>query len=266
MPSPFSSQLPISGSSSPRRSCAGGKLCQQLCVPTQASSEPSSWGHFQKEGCVDWNPWNLKNAQNSCDWSNCNKCTNHSLHFKESGHQRTCGTVYNQLMFLAKLHRGTTAFSSFSETLWSLYKHNHLPADQTAGMTPMALSLGKNHAQLVRFVIFTELFSLRHSNGHHPWGHTSILVWSKSAFLKLISLCPCTIPYFSLCSFTRAYLLSNNIKIKDAVHLPVVIQSIGLQYHWHKVKALRTHRTVSTGSSVPAAFFCHLPLLCHSTC
>lgn len=48
------------------------------------------------------------------------------------------------------------------------------------------------------------------------------------------------------------YLLSNNIKIKDAVHLLVVIQCTGLQYNQHEVKALRAHRIVSTGPSVPA--------------
>lgn len=54
--------------------------------------------------------------------------------------------------------------NSFAETLSSLYTHNHLPADQTAGMTPtpVALSLGKTHTHLVRFVVFIELFSWRH--------------------------------------------------------------------------------------------------------
>lgn len=132
-------------------------LCQQLCqLRTQ------EWGHFQI-GCGDWNPLNFKNAQNSSDWSNCNKCTNHSLlHFKEFGHQRTLWHCLHSACAPAKLHRGTRAFNSFAETLSSLYKHNHLPADQTAAMTPtpVALSLVKTtHIVLVKF---TELLSLRH--------------------------------------------------------------------------------------------------------
>lgn len=133
---------------------------------------------------------------------------------------------------------------SFAETLSSLYTHNHLPADQTAAMTPtpVALSLGKNHTHLVRFVVFTELLSWRHCNwkGHHPCDHTSILAWSRSAFLKLISLCPHTTLYFSPYQCYQSIFTLNNTKIKDAVHLPVVFQSTGLQYNWHKVKTLRT--------------------------
>lgn len=136
--------------------CCGGALPAALC---------SGQLRTQQLGPLpDWNPLNFKNAQNSSDWSNCNKYTNHSLHFKESGHQRTCGSVYFQLMLLQSCTEEPQHSTVLQKLSQSLYKHHHLPADQTAGMTPtpVALSLGEKHSHLVRFVIFTELFSFRH--------------------------------------------------------------------------------------------------------
>lgn len=133
-----------------------GQLCQQLCFPTQASSEPAASRRDVWIG-IPWT-WRMHRIQVTDQTVTSVEIIHYILKSLD-----TKGPVA-LLTFSScscKPAQRNQSIQQFFRNSVSLYKHNHLPAKQTAGMTPVTLSLGKTHTHLVRVVTFTELFRLR---------------------------------------------------------------------------------------------------------